>query len=148
MPLLHLGSKQVVFRMFNMYVWVIFVPCISYSFADVYCVCVCVCVFGWVVVCGCGCVCMWCGCVWCVCVCACMRVCVCDLDCILLIIFGNRKRWNRMQRLLGIGRNGRVCHLLCLFHLKAKSDSQHSLFDSLLCIPPHPISVLIIASSL
>ena len=78
MPLLHLGSKQVVFRMFDMYVWVIFVPCISYSFADVYCVCVCVCV--WV---G-GClwvwvwVCVYVVWVWVVCVCVHVhaRVCV------------------------------------------------------------------------
>ena len=38
------------------------------------------------------------------------------LDCIPLIIFGNRKRWNRgivtgMQNFLGIGRTGRVFHL-------------------------------------
>ena len=39
----------------------------------------------------------------------------------LLIIFENRKRWNRgivngMQHFLGIGRTGRVFHLFHLFH--------------------------------
>ena len=47
-----------------------------------------------------------------------------------LIIFGNRKRWNRgivngMQQFLGIGRTGRVFHLFRLFHLR-KWDSWNS----------------------
>ena len=42
----------------------------------------------------------------------------------LLIIFENRKRWNRrivvngMQHFLGIGRTERVFHLFRLFHLR------------------------------
>ena len=41
----------------------------------------------------------------------------------LLIIFRNRKRWNRgivngMQQFSGIGRTGRVFHLFRLFYLR------------------------------
>ena len=43
------------------------------------------------------------------------------LDCIPLVIFGNKKRWNRrivngMQHFLGIGRTGRVFDPFRLFH--------------------------------
>ena len=47
----------------------------------------------------------------------------------LLIVFRNRKRWNRKivngrQHFLGIGRTGKVFHLFRLFHLREEEQEQ------------------------